>query len=332
MNAHILGMGHFVPEHVVSNADLAKRMDTSDEWIQQRTGILERHHITHDTGASDLAYEATRRALAAARLTPGDIDFVLLGTLSPDVDMPASACFLARRLGLRDVPAMDVRNQCSGFLYMLALADKLVRTGTARHVLVVGAEVHSTGLELATPGREVAVIFGDGAGAAIIGPEPDATKGILTTHLHSEGKWAEKLWLEAPAHRTQPRLTADMIGGPERRVWPKMEGRFVFKHAVTRIPEVIGEALAATGLTLDDIDLLVPHQANLRINQMVAAGLGLPEEKVANNIHRFGNTTAASIPIALDEAIEAGRVKPGSLVCLAGFGSGFTWGCALIRW
>ena len=332
VNARILGLGHYVPDRVVTNDDLARVMDTCDEWIQQRTGIRERHFISADAGPADLAVEAVRGALAEAGLSAGQMDLILLGTLSPDIDFPASASLLQRHLGVRGMPVMDVRNQCSGFLYMLAVADKFIRTGAARYVLVVGAETHSTGLDLSTLGREVAVIFGDGAGAAVLGPEPDPRRGILSTHLHSEGRYAEKLMVEAPTSRQRPRLTADMLSEPGSRLWPRMEGRYVFKHAVTRFPEVIQEALAANGCTLEDIDLLVPHQANLRISQIVAMGLGLSEDRVFNNIDRYGNTTAASIPIALHEAVLAGRVRPGSLVCLAAFGAGFTWASALLRW
>ena len=332
VNSRILGLGHFVPDHVVTNQDLTRLMDTSDEWIRQRTGIEQRHFITHDTGPADLALPAAEEALRAAGVKAAELDLILLATLSPDIDFPASAALLQRRLGVSGMPAMDVRNQCSGFLYMLATADAFIRSGGARYVLAVGAEVHSTGIDLTTHGREVAVIFGDGAGAAVLGPEPDPRRGILSTHLHSEGKYAEKLMVEVPNSRSRPRVTADMLSGPGSRLWPRMEGRYVFKHAVTRFPEVIQEALATNGCTVADIDLLIPHQANLRISQLVAMGLGLPEEKVFNNIQRYGNTTAASIPIALHEAQVAGRVRPGSLVCLAAFGAGFTWASALIRW
>jgi len=332
INSRILGLGHFVPDHVVTNQDLTRLMDTSDEWIRQRTGIEERHFITHDTGPSDLALPAAEEALRAAGVKAAELDLILLATLSPDIDFPASATLLQRRLGVSGMPAMDVRNQCSGFLYMLATADAFIRSGGARYVLAVGAEVHSTGIDLTTHGREVAVIFGDGAGAAVLGPEPDPRRGILSTHLHSEGKYAEKLMVEVPNSRSRPRVTADMLSGPGSRLWPRMEGRYVFKHAVTRFPEVIQEALATNGYTVADLDLLIPHQANLRISQLVAMGLELPEEKVFNNIQRYGNTTAASIPIALHEAQVAGRVRPGSLVCLAAFGAGFTWASALIRW
>jgi len=332
VNARILGVGHHVPDNVVTNTDLMRVMDTSDEWIQQRTGIRQRHFVTEDQGPADLALHAAREALREAALTPADLDLILLGTLSPDVDFPASASLLQRHLGVRGMPVMDVRNQCSGFLYMVATADAFIRSGDARHVLVVGAETHSTGLDLSTQGREVGVIFGDGAGAVVLGPEPDEKKGILSTQLHSEGKFAEKLMVEPPSSRVSPRVSADMLTGPGSRLWPRMEGRYVFKHAVARFTEVITEALEANGLTKADIDILIPHQANLRISQLVAMGFELPEEKVFNNIQRYGNTTAASIPIALYEARREGRVPPGTLMCLASFGAGFTWGAALIRW
>jgi 3-oxoacyl-[acyl-carrier-protein] synthase-3 len=332
VNSRILGIGHYVPDRVVTNDDLTKVMDTSDEWIQQRTGIRERHHIGAHAGPADLGARAARDALASAGVAASDLDLILLGTLSPDVDFPSSAALLQRNLGIRGTPVMDVRNQCSGFVYMLAVADKFIRTGGARRVLVVGAEVHSTGIDLSTLGREVAVIFGDGAGAVVLGPEADPRRGILSTHLHSEGKYAEKLMVEVPSSRMRPRVTEELLDHPGSRLWPRMEGRYVFKHAVNRFTEVIGEALAANGLTPADIDLLIPHQANLRISQLVAMGFELPEAKVFNNIQRYGNTTAASIPIALHEALESGRVTPGALVCLAAFGAGFTWAAALMRW
>ena len=332
VNSRILGLGHHLPERVVTNQDLTRLMDTSEEWIEQRTGIRERRFISADMGGADLGERAAREALREAGIAAGDLDLVILGSLSPDVDFPGTASLLQRNLGVRGMPVMDVRNQCSGFIYMLAVADKWIRTGGARHVLVVGAEIHSTGIDLSTRGREVAVIFGDGAGAAVLGPEPDSRRGILSTHLHSEGKYAEKLMVEAPSSRVRPRVTEDMLDQPGSRLWPRMEGRYVFKHAVTRFPEVIREALAHNGCTTADLDLLIPHQANLRISQLVAMGLELPEEKVFNNIQRYGNTTAASIPIALHEAVQEGRVRPGALVCLAAFGAGFTWGAALMRW
>ena len=331
-NSRILGVGRYVPERVVTNDELAACMDTSDEWIQQRTGIRQRHFSDGWTGAADMGAEAAREALDRAGLRAEDIQCIVFATLSPDVDMPASACLLQHRLGVAGMPAFDVRNQCSGFLYGLAIADKFVKTATYDRVLLVGSEVHSTGIDLTNRGREVAVIFGDGAGAVVVGPEADARRGILSTHLHAEGKFAEKLWLESPASRSRPRLTEEMISGPDARIFPKMEGRYVFRHAVTRFPEVIREALGANGLTTHDLSLLIPHQANLRISQMVAMGLELSEDQVFNNIDRYGNTTAGSIPIALYEALEAGRIRDGGLLCLAAFGAGFTWASALIRW
>ncbi len=331
-NARILGVGHYLPPHVVTNADLTKVMDTTDEWIQQRTGIRQRHFSDGRTGAADMGAEAAREALQRAGIRAEDVDCIIFATLSPDVDMPASACLLQQRLGIGGMPAFDVRNQCSGFIYSLAIADKFIKTGTYNHILIVGSEVHSTGLDLTTRGREVAVIFGDGAGAVVLGAEADARRGILSTHLHAEGKFAEKLWLESPAARARPRLTEEMFSGADPSIFPKMQGRYVFRHAVTRFPEVIREALDANGLTASDLALLIPHQANLRISQMVALGLELPEDKVFNNIDRYGNTTAGSIPIALYEALGSGRIRDGDLVCLAAFGAGFTWASALIRW
>lgn len=331
-NTRILGIGHHLPSRVVTNADLTAMMDTTEDWILQRTGIRERRFSDGWTGAADMGAEAAEEALQHAGVSARDLDCILLATLSPDVDTPATACLLQHRMGIGGMPAFDVRNQCSGFLYGLAIADKFIRTGTYNRVLLVGAETHSTGLDLTTRGREVAVIFGDGAGALVLGPEADTRRGILSTHLHAQGKFAEKLWLECPAARSRPRLTEDMISGDEARIFPKMQGRYVFRHAVTRFPEVIREALDANGLAVADLSLLIPHQANLRISQMVALGLELPEEKMFNNIDRYGNTTAGSIPIALYEALQAGRIHDGDLVCLAAFGSGFTWASALIRW
>jgi 3-oxoacyl-[acyl-carrier-protein] synthase-3 len=331
-NARILGVGHYLPSRVVTNADLTTMMDTSDDWIVQRTGVRERRFSDGWTGAADMGAEAAKEALKRAGVSAGDLDCIVFATLSPDVDMPASACLLQHRMGIGGMPAFDVRNQCSGFLYGLAIADKFIKTGTYNRVLLVGAEVHSTGLDLTTRGREVAIIFGDGAGAVVLGPEPDPRRGVLSTHLHAQGKFAEKLWLESPASRLRPRLTEEMIAGDEARMFPKMEGSYVFRHAVTRFPQVIREALDANGLSVADLSLLIPHQANLRISQMVALGLELPEEKMFNNIERYGNTTAGSIPIALYEALEAGRIHDGDLVCLAAFGAGFTWASALIRW
>lgn len=331
-NSRILGIGRHVTDHVVTNDDMTRFMDTSDEWIQQRTGIRERHYSDGNTGASDLGVVAAREALERAGVAASDLDLILFATLSPDIDMPASACLLQHKLGVAGMPAFDVRNQCSGFLYSLSIADNFIRSGTYERVLVVGGEIHSTGLDLTTRGREVAVIFGDGAAAVVLGPAERPEEGILSTHLHAEGKFAEKLWLEAPGTRVSPRLTEEMLDAEDPAVFPHMAGSYVFRHAVTRFPEVIKEALDANGLSVSDLSLLIPHQANLRISQMVASSLELGEDRVFNNIDRYGNTTAASIPLALYEALEAGRIKKGDLVCLAAFGAGFTWAAALLRW
>jgi 3-oxoacyl-[acyl-carrier-protein] synthase-3 len=331
-NARITGIGQCVPPKVVTNDDLSARMDTSDEWIQQRTGIQQRRYSEDRVGAAEMGAVAAREALERAGVRAADVDCVLFATLSPDVDMPSTACVLQSHLGIGGMPAFDVRNQCSGFLYALATANAFIKSGRFERVLIVGGEVHSTGIDITTRGRDVAVIFGDGAAAALVEPTDEPGKGVLTTHLHAEGKFAEKLWLECAASRERPRLTEEMVASATPRVFPRMEGRYVFKHAVQRFTEVIGEALTACGYTAADLDVLIPHQANLRISQLVALGFDLPEEKVVNNIQRYGNTTAASIGLALHEAVDSGRVHDGSLVCLAAFGAGFTWASALIRW
>lgn len=331
-NSRIIGVGRHVPPKVVRNDDLSKQMDTSDEWIRQRTGIEERHYSDGDTGGADMGAEAAKEALQRAGVAAEDLDCIIFATLSPDYDMPSTACVLQARLGIGGMLAFDVRNQCSGFLYGLSIADKLIKAERFDRILLVGAETHSTGLDFSARGREVGVIFGDAAAAVVLVPEPDEKRGILTTHLHAEGKYADKLWLEYPASRARPRITEEIIAGDEAGIFPRMQGRYVFKHAVNRFTEVINEALDATGHTIKDLGLFIPHQANLRISQMVALGLELPEEKVFNNIQRYGNTTAASIPLAMYEAQAEGRLKEDDLLCLAAFGAGFTWASALIRW
>jgi 3-oxoacyl-[acyl-carrier-protein] synthase III len=331
-NTRILGLGRYVPPKVVTNDDLSALMDTSDEWIQERTGIRQRYYSEGETGAADMGMIAAGEALERAGLKASDMDCIIFATLSPDVDMPASACVLQNRMGIGGTPAFDVRNQCSGFIYSLAMADSFIKTRVFEHILIVGSETHSTGIDLTTRGRDVAVIFGDAAGAVVLGPEEDSARGILSTHLHAEGKFAEKLWIESPGARLRPRLTEELIVGEEARIFPKMNGRYVFKHAITRFTEVIREALEATGYSLEDLALFIPHQANLRISQMVAMGLGLPEQKLFSNIETYGNTTAASIPLAMYEAVENGRLREGDLLCVAAFGAGFTWASALIRW
>lgn len=329
MTSRIAGLGHFVPERVVRNEELQQFMETSDEWIQQRTGIRERRWIEGDVGASELAVPAVEQALAEAGVSRQDIDLILFATLSPDVNFPGSSCFLQARLGLPGVAAMDLRNQCTGFVYGLATADAFVRAGMFRNVLVVGAEVHSTGLDKSTRGRDVTVLFGDGAGAAVVNASPG--RGRLLDHeLHADGRFAEILILEAPASRMNPRLTSQMMD--EGKHFPRMDGRAVFKHAVERLPEVINSILARNGFGVADVALLVPHQANMRINEYVGKTMGFPPEKVVHNIQRYGNTTAASIPIALHEAAQEGRIKEGDLVLLAAFGAGLTWGATLVRW
>jgi len=255
---------------------------------------------------------------------------VIFATLSPDHDFPGTGVFLQRKLGLRPMPVLDIRQQCTGFLYGLSIADAYVRTGAARHVLVVGAEVHSTGLDLSTRGRDVSVIFGDGAGAAVVGAPREEGRGVLSTHLWADGHNAEDLWVESPASRYHPRITVKDL--EEGRHYPQMKGRQVFRHAVTRMPEVVLQALQHNGYGIADLDCLIPHQANLRINEHVQRTLGLSADQIHNNIDRYGNTTAASIPLCLEEALRLGKVKPGDLVCLVAFGAGFTWASSLLRW
>ena len=327
--SRIVGLGHYVPERVVTNEDLSKLMDTSDEWIQQRTGIKERRWVEGDVGASELAEHAARQALDEAGLQPADLDMVIFATLSPDINFPGSSCLLQKRLGIPGIAALDIRNQCTGFVYGLSIADQFIRTGAMNKVLVVGGEVHSSGLDISTAGRDVTVLFGDGAGAAVL-TATDGPRRILGSKLHADGTHYDILMLEAPASRSNPRLTAEMMAA--RKHYPSMNGQAVFKSAVQRLPEVIHEVLAAEGLTLADLDMLIPHQANLRINEMVARLLKLPGEKVYNNIQRYGNTTAASIPIALHEAVLEGRIREGDHVVLAAFGAGLTWGATALVW
>jgi 3-oxoacyl-[acyl-carrier-protein] synthase-3 len=326
----ILGVGHYVPTKVVTNEDLAKLMPTSDEWIQQRTGIKERRFIEHDgIGASDLAVPAAMMAIERAGRSVKDVDMIVFATLSPDVGFPGSGCFLGQKLGLPGVPALDVRNQCSGFLYSLSIADAWVRAGVYRNILVVGSEVHSTGIELTERGRDVAVLFGDGAGAALIGPSTNEASGVLSLSLHADGAGAMDLWLPAPPSRHIPRHTHEMLDRGDH--YPAMNGKQVFRWATEKMPEVAREALAKAQLATGDVDLFVPHQANMRINQLVATKLGIPEEKVVHNIERYGNTTAATIPIGLSEAFQEGKLGAGKTALLAAFGSGYTWGAAVVR-
>lgn len=330
-HSKITGLGFYVPEQVVTNADLAGQMDTSDEWIVERTGIRERRFFKEGVDTvSSMGARAARIAMERAGKKPEDIDMVVFATLSPDYHFPGCGVLVQRELGLRHIPCFDVRQQCAGFIYALSLADQYIRTGFSKTILVIGAEIQSNVMEISDRGRNMAVIFGDGAGAVIIEAHEETGKGILSTHIHADGTHAEELFTEHVGSRLKKRVTHEMID--DGSLLPHMNGKMVFINAVRYFPEVIREALTANNLQDSDIDLLIPHQANGRITQAVQKEFNMPDEKVVSNIHKYGNTTAASIPIALCEAWEAGRVKEGDLVCVAAFGSGFVWASALIRW
>ncbi len=328
----IIGLGKYVPERVIKNDDLVQYMDTNDQWIRERTGIEERRWAEEGDGntTATMGAKAAKIALERAGLTPKDIDFIVFATLSPDYYFPGSGVLLQKILGFDTIAALDVRNQCSGFVYATAVADQFIKTGMYKNVLVVGSEVQSSGLDLSTRGRGISVIFGDGAGAMVL-TRSDDDSGILSNHIHSEGKYAEELSNRYPGCIVSPAHLADHRGYDDLGYYPYMNGNFVFKHAVTRFPEAIMEGLEANGLTPQDIDVLIPHQANLRISQFVQKRLRMKDEQIINNIQKYGNTTAASIPIALTEAWEDGKIKKGDLVVLAAFGSGFTWGSNIIR-
>ncbi|NOZ08015.1 MAG: ketoacyl-ACP synthase III [FCB group bacterium] len=329
-NPYISGTGFYVPAREVTNQDLMQYMDTSDEWIRERTGIGARFFADGiGEGPSDLAIPATKQALENAGLTVADIDFIIFATSTPDYYAPGSACLLQDKLGFELIGALDIRVQCSGFLYGLSIAEQYIKTGQFRHILLVGAEVQSSAMNLTTEGRDTAVIFGDGAGAAIISAT-DEDRGILSTHLHAQGKYAKELWCEVPASGLNPRITPEML--KEKRQYLYMNGREVFRHAIQRFPEVINEALDANGMTTDDVTMVIPHQANYRITQFVQKRMKLPPEKVYSNIHKYGNTTAATIPIALHEVVEQKLIKRGDVIVMAAFGSGFTWASALLKW
>lgn len=333
-NSKITGLGYYVPDNVVTNDDLSKIMDTNDAWIQERTGIKERRHVIkgEDT-TTTMGVKAAKIAIERAGIEKDDIDFIVFATLSPDYYFPGPGVLVQRDLGIKTVGALDVRNQCSGFVYAISVADQYIKTGMYKNILVIGSELHSHGLDMTTRGRGVSVIFGDGAGAAVLSRAENEDVGILSTHLHSEGQHAEELSLIAPG--MGKRWVSDIIADNDpndESYFPYMNGQFVFKNAVVRFSEVIMEGLKKNGLQPTDIDLLVPHQANLRISQFIQNKFGLTNDQVFNNIMSYGNTTAASIPIALTEAWEAGKVNKGDLVVLAAFGSGFTWGSVIIRW
>ncbi|MFM9911095.1 MAG: 3-oxoacyl-ACP synthase III family protein [Chitinophagaceae bacterium] len=347
-HSKIAGIGKYLPKQVVTNLDLVKYMDTSDEWIQERTGIKERRYAerTGET-TTTMAIEAATIAINRAGITPQDIDFIVFATLSPDYYFPGCGVLLQRALKMKEIGALDVRNQCSGFLYALSVADQFIKTGMYKNILVVGSEKHSFGLDFSTKGRNVSVIFGDGAGAVVLQATEDKNKGILSTHLHSDGEAAELLamfnpgthanhWMEQPLADFEEAEIGQMFFShamiDKEQVFPTMDGQSVFKKAIVKFPEVILESLNTNGYTPSDISVLIPHQANLRIAQFVQQKLKLRDDQVFNNIQKYGNTTAASVPIALCEAWEEGKIKENDLVCLAAFGSGFTWASALIKW
>ena len=330
----IRGTGRYIPERLITNEDLTQWMETSDEWIRKRTGIEQRYWVPAEgeNGSSDLALHASTLALERAGWKAEDVDLIIFATLSPDIFFPGSGCLLQHKLGLYDTPALDIRQQCTGFIYGLATADAYIRSGLANRVLFAGAEVHSTGLDISTRGRDVSVIFGDGAAAVCLeGVETEENIGVLASVLHAEGKYAESLCVEAPASRLCPtRLTHQMLD--EGRHYPKMDGKRIFKLAVTRLPEITLEVMAKAGMTsMDEIDMVIPHQANLRINEFYQKTMELPDEKIYNNIQKYGNTTAATIPLALDELIEQGRYGKGDTALFLGLGAGLTWGANLYR-
>ena len=334
-NSKIIGLGKYVPDNVVTNDDLSKMMDTNDEWITERTGIKERRWVEKGSGdtTATMGVKAAKQAIERAGIDKDDIDFIIFATLSPDMYFPGPGVQVQHALDIKTVGALDVRNQCSGFVYAIAVADNFIKTGMYKNILVIGSELHSFGLDKTTRGRGVSVIFGDGAGAAILTREEDTTKGILSTHLHSQGEHAEELVLIAPG--MGKRWVNDILADNDpndQSYYPYMNGTFVFKNAVVRFSEVIMEGLMKNNLQVDDVDMLIPHQANLRIAQFIQKKFKLTDDQVFNNIQKYGNTTAASIPIALCEAWEEGKVKEGDTVVLAAFGSGFTWGSVIIKW
>ncbi len=332
-SSRIIGLGHHAPENIVTNDDLSKMMDTTNQWIVERTGIHERRYMDPEKDTvANMAAKASRMALERANLTEKDIDFIVFATITPDYYFPGSGVLLQRELGLEGIGALDIRNACSGFIYALSIADQYIKTGTYKNILVIGAEIQSTALDFTTRGRGTAVIFGDGAGAAILQASDQEGSGILSTHLHSDGRFAEELYVKDPGssrpHKErQPEQILDTSGFKVH-----MNGNAVFKHAVVKFSEAIQEALNTNQVNIEDVDLLIPHQANLRISNFLQQSLKLPDEKVYNNIMKYGNTTAASIPIAMSEAWAEGKIKENDLICLAAFGSGFTWASALLRW
>ncbi|WP_209330323.1 3-oxoacyl-ACP synthase III family protein [Lunatimonas salinarum] len=327
----IIGAGHYLPERVVTNDDLSKMMNTNHEWIVERTGIERRRwFVPGKDSVTSMSLEASKRAVLHAGIETADIDFIIFATITPDYFIPGNGVLLQRELGLQGIGALDIRNACSGFVYAISIADQYIRSGMYRTILVVGAEIQSSALDKSDQGRSSAVIFADGAGAVIVQANQESDSGILSTHLHADGDFAEELFVKDPGSSREVRISQEMIDAGGFNLY--MNGNAVFKHAVVRFYEVILEALKANEMDVSDLDLLIPHQANLRISQYIQQKFGLPDSKVYNNITEYGNTTAATIPIAISEAWAAGRMKEGDIVCLAAFGSGFAWGSALIKW
>ena len=329
IRSYIKGVGHYVPERVVTNHELSTLMDTSDEWIIERTGIKERRYADENVGPSDLAIPAVEDALSDAKTTKEEIDLIIFATISSDYYIPGSGCLLQDKMGFPNIGAFDIKTSCAGFVYGLSMADQYIKSGTFDNILIVCSEVQSTTMDLSDKGRDTAVIFGDGAGAVVLSSTTE-DRGVLSTHLHSDGKFAKELWLKEPSTKSSERLSKESIDRGDHFL--SMNGREVFRHAVKRFPEAINESLNFNGLTADDIDLLIPHQANLRISDMIQKKMGLPDSKVFNNIQKYGNTTAASIPICLSEAKKQGRINRDDLVVCAAFGAGFLWGSAIIKW
>jgi 3-oxoacyl-[acyl-carrier-protein] synthase-3 len=332
--SEIVGVGSFVPENVFTNFDIEKMMDTSDDWIQQRTGIVERRWVSEGTSTSDLALEASLKAIKNAGLINRDIDMIIFATLSPDHDFPGTGCFLQAKLEIPEIAVLDIRQQCTGFIYGLSIADKFIQSGSHKNILVVGAEVHSKGLDRTPNGRNVAVLFGDGAGSVVVSRKEETgdkfQSKLMTTHLYADGAFAKELWIPAPGNALgAKRITGEML--EEGMHYPQMNGKTVFVHATKRMAECLLHACQESGVSLNDVDLFLFHQANLRINSKVAEMLSIPEEKIFNTIQKYGNTTAATIPLGMDDAIKAGVLKKGMLVASAAFGSGFTWASAVWR-
>ena len=330
IRTQIIGTGCSVPDRVVTNEELSLVMATSDEWIRTRTGIQERRWVREGETGVDLAQKAADQALAMAGMAPSDLDAIVYATCTPDHFIPGNGVFLQRVMGIPGIPAIDIRMACSGFVYALSVADAWIRTDSFRRVLVVGAEIQSTGMDVSTEGRNTAVIFADGAGAAVLAPAEKDEHGLLAFDLHSDGTLAEMLWVDVPGSMYHPRISPEHLS--QGRQFASMDGKEVFRHAVTRMPESVRAALAKANLAVGDISLLLAHQANLRISEMVQRKLELRDDQVYNNIQKYGNTTAATIPIMLDETLRAGRIKPGDVVVLTAFGAGFAWGSAVIRW